>query len=105
MNRFITAIMFMAVFVGLTACSSAEPKLPPKESAWKNAGPSVLVKSYKMAVGDQIQINVWKNPELSLSQPIRPDGKISMPLVGDIMAVGLHLRSWPPRLRSGWPVM
>jgi polysaccharide export outer membrane protein len=89
MNRFITAILFMAVFVGLTACSSAEPKLPPKEGAWKNAGPSVLVKSYKMAVGDQIQISVWKNPELSLSEPIRPDGKISMPLVGDIMAVGL----------------
>ena len=52
-------------------------------------GPSVLIKSYKMAVGDQIKINVWKNPELSLSQPIRPDGKISMPLVGEVMAVGL----------------
>lgn len=89
MNSFITVVLFMAVFVGLTACSSAEPKLPPKESAWKNAGPSVLVKSYKMAVGDQIQINVWKNPELSLSEPIRPDGKISLPLVGDVMAVGL----------------
>lgn len=89
MNSFIAAILFMAVLAGLTACSSAEPKLPPKESDWKNAGPSVLVKSYKMAVGDQIQINVWKNPELSLSEPIRPDGKISMPLVGDVMAVGL----------------
>jgi polysaccharide export outer membrane protein len=42
-----------------------------------------------MAVGDQLQISVWKNPELSLSEPIRPDGKISVPLVGDVMAVGL----------------
>jgi polysaccharide export outer membrane protein len=41
-----------------------------------------------MAVGDQLQINVWKNAELSLSAPIRPDGKISMPLIGDVMAVG-----------------
>ena len=89
MNKFLKAILFMAAFVGLTACSGGAPKLPPKESSAQNAGPSVLVKSYKMAVGDQIQINVWKNAELSLSQPIRPDGKISMPLVGDIMAVGL----------------
>ena len=84
------AVLFMMVFImGISACSTSEPRLPPKESSGQNAGPSVLVKSYKMAVGDQIQINVWKNPELSLSEPIRPDGKISMPLVGDIMAVGL----------------
>ena len=80
------AVLFMMVFImGISACSTSEPRLPPKQSS----GPSVLVKSYKMAVGDQLQINVWKNPELSLSEPIRPDGKISMPLMGDIMAVGL----------------
>lgn len=89
MNKSIAALLLVALLAGLAACSSAAPKLPPKESAWKNTGPSVLVKSYKMAVGDQIQINVWKNPELSLSEPIRPDGKISMPLIGDVMAVGL----------------
>ena len=84
------AVLFMMVFImGISACSTSEPRLPPKESSGQNAGPSVLVKSYKMAVGDQIQINVWKNPELSLSEPIRPDGRISMPLVGDVMAVGL----------------
>ena len=73
----------------IVGCAASKPHLPPKSQNWQNAGPSVLVKSYKMAVGDQIQINVWKNPELSLSEPIRPDGKISMPLVGDVMAVGL----------------
>ena len=77
------------LIIGITACASSKPNLPPEASSWKNAGPSVLVKSYKMAVGDQLQINVWKNPELSLSEPIRPDGKISMPLIGDVMAVGL----------------
>lgn len=81
----------MAVFLAvlLSACSGNEPRLPPKESSWQNAGPSILVKSYRMAVGDQVQINVWKNAELSLTEPIRPDGKISMPLIGDVMAVGL----------------
>ena len=87
-NRFIVILM-PALIMSLVACSASEPRLPPKDKSWETSGPSVLVKSYKMAVGDQIQINVWKNTELSLSQPIRPDGKISMPLVGDIMAVGL----------------
>ncbi|RKZ65259.1 MAG: sugar ABC transporter substrate-binding protein [Gammaproteobacteria bacterium] len=79
----------MVYIIGISACSTSEPRLPSEESSEQNAGPSVLVKSYKMAVGDQIQINVWKNSELSLAEPIRPDGKISMPLVGDVMAVGL----------------
>ena len=87
-NRLIAVLLALIVF-NLAACSASQPNLPPKQSSWKNSGPSVLVKSYKMSVGDQLQINVWKNPELSLSEPIRPDGKISMPLIGDVMAVGL----------------
>jgi polysaccharide export outer membrane protein len=89
MKNCLLAILVSVFFVGITGCSNAKPNLPPESSSEHNAGPSVLVKSYKMAVGDQIQINVWKNDELSLSEPIRPDGKISMPLVGDVMAVGL----------------
>jgi len=82
-------LIFIAVLItGMFGCTNSKPNLPPAASSGKNAGPSVLVKSYKMAVGDQLQINVWKNPELSLSEPIRPDGKISMPLIGDVMAVG-----------------
>ena len=41
-----------------------------------------------MAVGDNVQVNVWRNPEVSVSAPIRPDGKISLPLAGDVMAAG-----------------
>lgn len=51
-------------------------------------GPSILVSAYQMSVGDQVQVNVWKNPELSVTAPIRPDGKIAVPLVGDVMAAG-----------------
>lgn len=74
---------------GPVGCTMDRPNLPAQHLAGINEAPKVLVDSYKMAVGDQIQINVWKNPELSLSEPIRPDGKISMPLIGDVMAVGL----------------
>ncbi len=83
-SLFVTGLFFL-----LAGCSTSEPRLPPKTQSWSSPAPSVLVKSYKMSVGDQIQITVWKNPELSLSEPVRPDGKIAMPLIGDIMAVGL----------------
>jgi len=87
--KYLIRLFTLALVIIISGCATSEPNLPPKSKNWQAPGPSVLVKSYKMSVGDQIQINVWKNPELSLSEPIRPDGKISMPLVGDVMAVGL----------------
>ena len=98
-NRFIVILM-AALIMSLAACSASEPRLPPKDNSGKASGPSVLVKSYKMAVGDQIQINVWKNSELSLSEPIRPDGKISMPLIGDVMAAGLTPEELAARIET-----
>ena len=38
--------------------------------------------------GDNVNIVVWRNPELSMSVPVRPDGKIATPLVEDLPAIG-----------------
>lgn len=46
------------------------------------------IEEYRIGVGDQIQVSVWRNEELSLSVPVRPDGMISVPLVGDVPAGG-----------------
>jgi polysaccharide export outer membrane protein len=81
--------LFIWLSIGVGGCALNKPNLPVQPEAGQNETPRVLIDSYKMSVSDQIQINVWKNPELSLSQPIRPDGKVSVPLVGDVMAVGL----------------
>jgi polysaccharide export outer membrane protein len=43
---------------------------------------------YVIGVTDGLRINVWKNPELSTSGTVRPDGTITMPLIGDIHAAG-----------------
>ena len=80
--------LLLSVCLVIAGCATSEPNLPPQSINGQAAGPSVLIKSYKIAVGDQVQISVWKNPELSVSEPVRPDGKISVPLAGDIMAVG-----------------
>jgi polysaccharide biosynthesis/export protein len=43
---------------------------------------------YRIGVDDQLQVAVWRNPELSVSVPVRPDGRLSVPLIGDVMAGG-----------------
>lgn len=44
--------------------------------------------SYHIGPGDTVNIVVWRNPELSMSVPVRPDGKIAAPLIEDLPAIG-----------------
>jgi polysaccharide biosynthesis/export protein len=47
------------------------------------------IREYQLAREDVVEVSVWKEPELSRTVPIRPDGKITLPLVGDVEAEGL----------------
>jgi polysaccharide export outer membrane protein len=49
--------------------------------------------AYAIGIGDVIDISVWKNPELSVTVPVRPDGRVSVPLLGDIQAAGMTPRA------------
>ena len=57
----------------------------PVESADR---PFTNVEEYRIGVDDRVQVTVWRNPELSMTAPVRPDGKISLPLIGDVEAGG-----------------
>jgi polysaccharide biosynthesis/export protein len=48
-----------------------------------------FIDEYTIGIGDGLDIRVWRNPDLSVSVPVRPDGKISVPLAGDLMVGGL----------------
>lgn len=52
------------------------------------AQPASDISKYIIGPGDQLQVSVWHNPELSTSVPVRPDGRISTPLVVDLVAAG-----------------
>jgi polysaccharide export outer membrane protein len=43
---------------------------------------------YVIGTGDSVSVMVWRNPELSMAVPVRPDGRLTMPLVEDLMALG-----------------
>lgn len=77
-------LLVLCVALLLSSCAtgrgSAEaPKIDPAAQA---------VTSYHIGVDDQLQITVWHNPDLSVSVPVRPDGKITVPLIGDVAAGG-----------------
>ncbi|KZY42462.1 sugar ABC transporter substrate-binding protein [Oleiphilus sp. HI0050] len=48
-----------------------------------------VVEEYLLGVGDAVQVRVWRNPDLSVDVLVRPDGKISVPLAGDIVVDGV----------------
>jgi polysaccharide export outer membrane protein len=77
-------LLALSLVVMLAACAttpgtSQAPPLNPDAQA---------VSSYHIGVDDQLQISVWHNPDLSVSVPVRPDGKITVPLIGDVEAGG-----------------
>src|SRR5690348_1124916 len=69
------------VAVGLAGCAKSYPPMPAEFGQASETG-------YLIGPGDQVNIVVWRNPELSMSVPVRPDGKISTPLVEDLAASG-----------------
>src|SRR5471032_1195912 len=79
------AVSLAVVFLLCSCATSAPPVLPPTP---KQATATAASSDYIIGPGDSLQVFVWRNPELTATVPVRPDGKISTPLVEDMTAVG-----------------
>ena len=79
--RRIAATVSIAAFTLLAACTTPDYPPAPRVAATPD---------YTYVIGplDTVNIIVWRNPELSMSVPVRPDGKITFPLVEDLPALG-----------------
>jgi polysaccharide export outer membrane protein len=71
-----------------TAPSKAPAVPPGVPVAVAPAAQTVNPDQYVIGPGDTLQVFVWRNPEMTATVPVRPDGKISTPLVEDMVAVG-----------------
>lgn len=72
--------------MSVAACTATGPELPPATYTTEAIAPS---EEYRIGALDEITIHVWRNPELSAEKvKVRPDGRLTIPLVRDIPAVG-----------------
>ena len=85
-----SSVLLLAGSLAITAliigCTSSAPlELPPTPS---QASAKAVGNDYIIGPGDVLEVFVWRNPELSVTVPVRPDGKISTPLVENMVAIG-----------------
>jgi polysaccharide biosynthesis/export protein len=83
--RSMTTFLAMTLLLGVGLAGQGEKESQEKPRA---ASPSVDA-NYIIGPNDVLDINVWKEPDISRRVPVRPDGKISLPLLNDVTAAGL----------------
>src|SRR6202171_4298172 len=83
--------------------SAATPgqKTEPKANTSNPATPATTDTEYKLWPQDVVQVTVWKEPEITRTIPVRPDGKISLPLLNDVQAAGLTAMQLASNIREG----
>ena len=80
--------------------SNQKPEAETKPPA-AAAAPAVADQEYRIGPQDVLQIDVWKEPEITRTIPVRPDGKISLPLLHDVQAAGLTAMQLAVNIRDG----
>lgn len=104
----------MFLFLFLTLLPAAPGAIAAREPAASPApapadGPQIKVRAegdpadaYAIGIGDVIEIAVWKNPDLTVTVPVRPDGRVSVPLLGDVQAAGMTPLALKQTLTEGF---
>lgn len=75
-------LLLLAILVAVAGCQ----QLPPQPELTEDE--VLSAPQYLIAPLDRVQISVWRVPDLSVTVPVRPDGRIILPLVEDMQAVG-----------------
>src|SRR6201993_3257033 len=79
------------------ATAKAKDDAKPAADKAQSEPTSVAGPDYKIGPDDMLHVSVWKEPDLTETLPVRPDGKISLPLLNDVQAAGLT----PSQLADG----
>ncbi len=84
MRRALAGLAAAGLSLLLAACATTSGSDAPPPAATT----TMATDAYHIGVDDIVQVSVWRNPELGITVPVRPDGMISVPLVGDVSAGG-----------------
>jgi polysaccharide biosynthesis/export protein len=84
-SKWLPCVVLVFSALILSGCTTY-PEISEKESASQEAAQGKH--DYLIGPGDTLSVSVWHNPEVSISVPVRPDGKITTPLVEDLQASG-----------------
>lgn len=83
MKKIMTALTVLISVLLVAGCASG-----PGSKEFSQPEKTYVKKDYVIGISDQLQIDVWRNADLTRSVIVRPDGYITMPLMGDVMSAG-----------------
>jgi polysaccharide export outer membrane protein len=100
--------LLLAFLVLACAVATAQTEEQSNQNQASNSNASAMTSpaaatgdDYVIGPDDMLAVNVWKEPDLTRTVPVRPDGKITLPLVGDIEASGLTSKQLQERIEKG----
>jgi len=88
MKHTLVSATALAAFVSFAPVVSANGAAKDADKKKAPQAPAAIDDEYRVGPGDKLRIEVYKDPQLSQSVQVRPDGKITLPLVGDMEATG-----------------
>jgi polysaccharide export outer membrane protein len=102
LGLFLIAVgMVWNVAAGSTASTSSQKPEGTDKPPVAAAAPVTTDQDYRIGPQDVVQIDVWKELEITRTIPVRPDGKISLPLLNDVQAAGLTAMQLAANIREG----
>lgn len=101
MKRFVVMVVMLLLVGATRSGAQGTNKSDPAPAPPTKPAPAQGQSEYKIGPQDMVRVDVWKESDISRTIPVRPDGKISLPLLNDVQAAGLTAMQLATAIREG----
>jgi polysaccharide export outer membrane protein len=102
MTKLFCGLVLGCLGATVPVCPQDAPKLSTTETVKPQPETKAAASNdYKIGPQDILRVDVWKEPDISRTIPVRPDGKVSLPLLNDVQAAGLTAMELAGSIREG----